>query len=661
MLESLDRAATEVCHLLSDDLTVRRPDVPGLHGLRCRYCTRDRHGGARVREILGNAKTVRQLLKGVKYAIDYYQREYRWETKQVVELLDDLGQRFDQDYQPNHSRKQVKNYGHYFLGSIIISSRDSVSYIVDGQQRLTTLTLLLIYLNDLKETRPEGAESIIAIDDLIYSEQYGEKSFNLNVEEREACMLALFEGSIPEPNGQPESVRNIIARYQDIAESFPENLTGDALPFFVDWLIENVHLVEITAYSDEDAYLIFETMNDRGLSLTPTDMLKGYLLANIDSSTGRDGANTLWRRRIQQLDRLDKDLSADAIKAWLRSQYADSIRERRKGATPQDYDLIGTEFHRWVRDNHESIGLANSATFTRFIENDFDFYGRQYVRIAQAGRRTTPGLELIRYNADHGYTLQNMLLLAPLVPDDARVMVDLKLRLVAKFVDILIAWRLWNFRSIAYSTMQYAMFQVTKRIRHLEPESLAQTLHAELTQESEDFDANDQLYVHQQNRRYLQRMLARMIDYLEIASGNSTRYDEYVTARGKQRYEIEHIWANKPERFIDEFPQPADFEAYRNRIGGLLLLSRSFNASYGALTYEEKLPHYGTQDLWARSLHPQCYEHNPGFLRFVHESGLPFHPHKDFKRKDLDERGELLRQLAKRVWNPDDLLAELGN
>ena len=41
------------------------------------------------------------------------------------------------------------------------------------------------------------------------------------------------------------------------------------------------HLVEITAYSDEDAYTIFETMNDRGLSLTPTDMLKGYLLANI--------------------------------------------------------------------------------------------------------------------------------------------------------------------------------------------------------------------------------------------------------------------------------------------------------------------------------------------------------------------------------------------
>ena len=46
---------------------------------------------------------------------------------------------------------------------------------------------------------------------------------------------------------------------------FPDELRGEALPFFVDWLMENVHLVEITAYSDDDAYTIFETMNDRGL------------------------------------------------------------------------------------------------------------------------------------------------------------------------------------------------------------------------------------------------------------------------------------------------------------------------------------------------------------------------------------------------------------
>jgi hypothetical protein len=69
----------------------------------------------------------------------------------------------------------------------------------------------------------------------------------------------------------------------------------------VDWLIVCVHLVEITAYSDSDAYTIFETMNDRGLSLTPADMLKGYLLASIIDSSDRVHAGRVWKDRMTSL------------------------------------------------------------------------------------------------------------------------------------------------------------------------------------------------------------------------------------------------------------------------------------------------------------------------------------------------------------------------
>src|SRR6202000_2072464 len=134
----------------------------------------------------------------------------------------------------------------------------------------------------------------------------------------------------------PESVGNILARYQDIEERFPEELLGKALPYFADWLIENVHLVEITAYSDDDAYTIFETMNDRGLSLTPTEMLKGYLLTNIEDKKMRERATDSWRLRIAEFQALGKEEDADAIKSWLRSQHAQSIRERKAGAVPQD-------------------------------------------------------------------------------------------------------------------------------------------------------------------------------------------------------------------------------------------------------------------------------------------------------------------------------------
>lgn len=132
------------------------------------------------------------------------------------------------------------------------------------------------------------------------------------------------------------------------------------------------------------------------------------------------------------------------------------------------------------------------------------------------------------------------------------------------------------------------------------------------------------------------------------------RHSEYI-ATGKTRYEVEHIWANKPQRHLDEFSSSADFYEYRNRIGGLLLLSKSFNASYGDLPYTDKLPHYYGQNLLAQSLNSQCYDHNPGFLRYKERSGLPFQPHKEFKKADLDARQKLYQKIAEEIWNPERL------
>jgi hypothetical protein len=602
-----------------------------------------------MREILGKAKTVRELLKGVKYSIDYYQREYKWHEKQIRELVDDLSGKFLEEYQHTHPRSKVADYPHYFLGSIIISKKDSVGYIVDGQQRLTSVTLLLILLRNLQMDRHKQ----VNVDELIFSEKFDQKSFNLHVDERTPAMDALYEGRPFDVTDRPESVQNLVHRYHDLETCFPEELREGALPYFIDWLLENVHLVEITAYSDDDAYTIFETMNDRGLSLSPTDMLKGYLLANIDE-TKRTVANTRWRDRIRELNDAGKEVESDCFKAWLRSQYATKIRERKRGAKPEDFDRIGTEFHRWLRDAADAVGLKRSDDFFHFIDRDFDFYSRQYLRLVEAAEKPVFGLEHVLYNAQQGFTLQYMLLLAPLRPDDSQPVVLRKIGLVAKYLDILLTWRLWNSRTIAYSTMQYAMFVVMRDIRGLAPDVLAQKLHEFLSSEDETFATNDRLRMHQQNRYVLHRILARLTDYVETQSGQPSHYLDYVS-EGKTRYEVEHIWADHPERHLDEFTHPADFAEHRNRIGALLLLPKSFNASYGDLTYANKLPHYNTQNLLARSLHEQCYEHNPGFLRFKEKSGLPFVPLGDFKRADIETRSSLYRQIAERIWDPNRL------
>jgi uncharacterized protein with ParB-like and HNH nuclease domain len=304
-----------------------------------------------MKEITGLAKTVREILKDQRYSIDYYQREYRWQSKQIEELVQDLAEQFLNSYSAGDSREDVQKYEHYFLGSVIFSRRGNEVFIVDGQQRLTTLTLLLIYLHQRQGERTDR----VKLEDLIYAEKYGKRSFNIAVPERAIVMEAIFAGDMPDVSDASESVQTIAGRFQDLSELFPDEIDDQALPYFCDWLIDNVHLVEITATTDEDAYTIFVTMNDRGLSLTPLDMLKGLFLANIKTADKRKEAEKVWRTRIEALRKLGKEEDSDAVKAWLRACHAKTVRERHRGAENKDFERIGTEFHRWIDNNVKAL------------------------------------------------------------------------------------------------------------------------------------------------------------------------------------------------------------------------------------------------------------------------------------------------------------------
>jgi hypothetical protein len=613
------------------------------------------------KEIDGKAQTINELLKGRSYSIDFYQREYQWQEKQIRELINDLASTFLENYIAGHKRPEVKRYSHYFLGSVIISAKDGENYIIDGQQRITSLTLVLIFLNNLQRNRPDA----VPISDLIFSEPYGEKAFNLNVEDRVASMEALFAGENSfDTTNESMSARNVVERYQDIREAFPPSLRDEALPLFIDWLCHNVHVVVITAYSDEDAYTIFESMNDRGLPLKPADMLKGHLLSRIVDAGQQRKANDRWKALMLSLSEAggSEESGADCLKAWLRSQYAEKIRERKGGAKSEDWDLIGTEFHRWVGERSDYLKLTTSDSVFEFIHEDFAYYAAHYERLIKLAQKRAPELPEVRYVAVQGFTLQYQILLAPLKPKDPEEVARKKMRLVATYLDILIARRLLNYRAIDYSTMQYAMFQLTKRLRRLDAEPLCAALHEELDKEQEVIGSRPDFGMTpgKGNRRQIHRLLAQITDWLETNSELPGRYEEYLTAQGKQGFEVEHIWSDKAERHTDEFQHASDFDTYRNRLGDLLLLPKTFNASYGDKPYEDKHPHYFGQNILARSLHPKCYEHNPGFMRFLAATQLPFRAHEQFKKADLDERQKLILAVAQRVWDAarlDQILA----
>lgn len=608
----------------------------------------------------GRPKTVRELLSDAKYGIDYYQREYKWETKHIISILEDLEQKFLNSYDPSHQREEVKFYAHYFLGSIIVGQKNKQNFIIDGQQRLTTLTLLLIHLNNLQRTRPEKVD----VDRLIFSERYGRRSFNIEVEEREQCIEALYNGQPFDSTGRPQSIQNIVGRYGDIVEEFSESLKGSSLPYFIDWLLDNVDLIEIMPYSYDDAYTIFETMNDRGLILSPTDMLKGFLLANIHDDKIRSTANELWRNRTLELIGLSKDDEPDFFKAWLRAKFAESIRERQKGATNKDFEKIGTAFHRWVREEKEGrkkIGLEVESDFRDFVLNQFDKFSKQYIRIRRAATTFSREFEYIFYNDQNDFTLQYPLLLASLNTEDDDTTIDTKIRLVSGYVDIFVARRIVNFRTRGYSAISYTVFNLMKEIRNLAVPDLTRLLKDNVKNMSETFDAVKGFYLHQQNRRVVHHILARITYHVERQSGVESNFGTYVSREVKKPFQIEHLWAEDKFRlYSDQFKTVQEFQDYRNRIGGLILLPEGFNQSFNADTYQQKINAYFGQNLLAKSLNPLCYENNPSFLSYVKRTGLPFksYPEK-FARSDLDERTELYRRICEEIWSAGRFEKEL--
>ena len=231
--------------------------------------------------------------------------------------------------------------------------------------------------------------------------------------------------------------------------------------------------------------------------------------------------------------------------------------------------------------------------------------------------------------------------------------------MVAKFLDISVTRRMMNFRSNDYSTMQYAMFVLMKEVRGKSPADLAEILVANLAKENEVIGTCKDFYMHKSNRRQIHYILARITDYVERMSGLPSHYIEYTTGEGNKKFEVEHIWANHYEEHKEEFDHAADFDSYRNRFGGLLLLQKPFNASYGDLPYKKKWEHYPTQNLLAASLNPVSYDRNPGFLPWIKKNNLPFQPIQEFTKKDIDARGKLYFHIANKIWDPAIITEEL--
>ena len=567
------------------------------------------------------------------------------------ELIDDLTSEFLDYYHSGDDRRAVQDYGAYFMGSIVLAGRENA--IIDGQQRFSSLTLLLMYLNNRLRTL---GQSYSMIEQMIFSEAFGTKSFNINVEDRYECMNAIFNDKPFDVTDCGESEKNLYSRYADIIDLFPsDDITDDMLLHFCDWLAEKVFFIEIVATTEQDAHKVFVTMNDRGLSLTSTEMLKGYLLSEIKDDTSREKLNDLWKDKVLELKKDDDKGDETFIKAWLRAQFAETIRDTKAGAVNKDFDIIGGSFHKWVRDEREKLGLRTAADYEQFIRK-FAKYADVYMKLRAAEGTYAEETKYVFYNAQVNFTLQAQLLLAPICFEDTWPVIIEKMNLVARFVDLLIMSRVTNYRSVDYSTIKNYVFNVTKDIRGCAIPDLKVRLMQQYQNLAYDpATALPELRLNSFTKKYIKNMLARITGFIEEQTGVASNYCNYMNTQTKNPFEIEHIITDHYEWFTTEYVDQEDFRRWRNSIGGLLLLHKSINASLNDSKYDFKLSKYCSNEgnIYSESLGALAYQNNPRFIKFVNDNALPFKPYDTFGKAEITERIQLLVKLVSMVWNPE--------
>jgi len=199
------------------------------------------------------------------------------------------------------------------------------------------------------------------------------------------------------------------------------------------------------------------------------------------------------------------------------------------------------------------------------------------------------------------------------------------------------------------------MFMLTKKIRKKSPASLVNILVEEIQSMEFNLDAIERFYLNGWTKRYMLHQLARITHFIEEQSGRDTKFDVYVNRSIKNPYDLEHIMVDHYERYADQFDSEEEFQRTRNMFGNLVILPQDINRSLNDSDYSKKLPKYFGQNLLASSLNENCYQNNPNFSRFSVSLNLNFNFHNHFTKETIKERQNLYLEIAKLIWNSDNL------
>lgn len=268
------------------------------------------------------------------FTIPGYQRPYAWGTDQARELLDDLLQAL------NDAPVKLSDSAPYFLGSIVLIKNEASpeATVVDGQQRLTTLTLLLSSIRAVVK----GVDVQAGITKRIY--EHGDvvsataARYRLSLRERDMKFFREYvqhEGALQRLIDLKTKLPDAQARLQANAATYLEalrNLDEEKLVRLVQFIITRCYLVTVATPDLDSAYRIFGVLNSRGLDLSATDILKADIIGGIPANE-RDAYTTKWEDE-------EEDLGRDAF-----GELFSHIRMIHRKAKPQGTLLKEFKYH----------------------------------------------------------------------------------------------------------------------------------------------------------------------------------------------------------------------------------------------------------------------------------------------------------------------------
>lgn len=257
-----------------------------------------------------------------KYVIPLYQRNFSWRQPQIEQLLQDIYSAF----------KNGQN--HYYIGSLVVLKRSNGDFeVVDGQQRLTVLSLItkIMKINDeprlFYDSRPEFEEFL--------ADFYKSKDGNSDIDYPQTAHLRNAIGYIKEI---------------DLDAELTATKIGDAGTDFANYFKNNVILVRVEIPQDTDVASYFEIMNNRGAQLQKHEILKSFLLSKLNGKSHDEFAK-IWTACSQMDTPIQKLFTADDRRRYFGDNYDEFCFEGLAGTDVENRKRVFKKLDTILNDN----------------------------------------------------------------------------------------------------------------------------------------------------------------------------------------------------------------------------------------------------------------------------------------------------------------------